>query len=160
MKLSTKNHEETLALGKELAKHLKPGDIILLFGDLGTGKTTLTQGLCIGLGLNKKAYISSPTFTYMNQYEGIHAINHIDLYRLDTISQIEALGIEENIFSEDISIIEWSEKLFLEDNINNQPGLGIDKRIEVRISIDKENHREFDIQMINQTNRTLPIIIE
>ena len=159
MKLSTKNHEETLALGKELAKHLKPGDIILLFGDLGAGKTTLTQGLCIGLGLNKAAYISSPTFTFMNQYEGIHAINHIDLYRLDTFSQIEALGIEENIFSEDISIIEWSEKLFLEDNMCNQPGLGIDKRIEVRISIDKENHREFDIQMINQINRTLPMII-
>ena len=159
MKLSTKNHEETLALGKELAKHLKPGDIILLFGDLGAGKTTLTQGLCIGLGLNKKAYVSSPTFTLMNQYEGIHAINHIDLYRLDTISQIEALGIEENIFSEDISIIEWSEKLFLEDNMCNQPGLGIDKRIEVRISIDKENHREFDIQMINQTNRTIPMNI-
>ena len=160
MKLSTKNHEETLALGKELAKHLKPGDIILLFGDLGAGKTTLTQGLCIGLGLNKKAYVSSPTFTLMNQYEGIHAINHIDLYRLDTISQIEALGIEENIFSEDISIIEWSEKLFLEDNMYNPPALGIDKRIEVRISIDKENHREFDIQVINQANRTLPMIIQ
>jgi len=160
MKLSTKNHEETLALGKELAKHLKPGDIILLFGDLGAGKTTLTQGLCIGLGLNKQAYVSSPTFTLMNQYEGIHAINHIDLYRLDTISQIEALGIEENLFSEDISIIEWSEKLFLEDNINNQPGLGIDKRIEVTISIDKKNHRVFDIQMINQANRTFPVIIQ
>ena len=160
MKLSTKNHEETLALGKELAKHLKPGDIILLFGDLGAGKTTLTQGLCIGLGLNKQAYVSSPTFSLMNQYEGIHAINHIDLYRLDTISQIEALGIEENLFSEDISIIEWSEKLFLEDNISNQPGLGIDKRIEVKISIDKKNHRVFDIQMINQANRTFPVIIQ
>ena len=160
MKLSTKNHEETLALGKELAKNLKPGDIILLFGDLGAGKTTLTQGLCIGLGLNKQAYVSSPTFSLMNQYEGIHAINHIDLYRLDTISQIEALGIEENLFTEDISIIEWSEKLFLEDNINNQPGLGIDKRIEVTISIDKKNHRVFDIQMINQANRTLPVIIQ
>ena len=158
MKLSTKSHEETLALGKELAKHLKPGDVILLFGDLGAGKTTLTQGLCIGLGLNKQAYVTSPTFTLMNQYEGIHTINHIDLYRLDTISQIEALGIEENLFSEDISIIEWSEKLFLENNINNQPGLGIDKRIEVRISIDKENHRVFDIRMINQANRTLPVI--
>ena len=160
MKLSTKNHEETIALGKELAKHLKPGDIILLFGDLGAGKTTLTQGLCIGLGLNKNAYVSSPTFPLMNQYEGIQAINHIDLYRLDTISQIEALGIEENIFSEDISIIEWSEKLSLEDNISNKLGLGIDKRIEVRISIDKENHREFDIQVINQANRTLPMIIQ
>jgi len=160
MKLSTKNHKETLALGEELAKHLKPGDIILLFGDLGAGKTTLTQGLCIGLGLNKKTYISSPTFTYMNQYEGIHAINHIDLYRLDTISQIEALGIEENLFSEDISIIEWSEKLFVEGNLNNIPRLGIDKRIEIRISIGKENYRGFDIQMINQTNRTLPVIIQ
>jgi len=158
MKLSTKNHKETLALGEELAKHLKPGDIILLFGDLGAGKTTLTQGLCIGLGLNKKTYISSPTFTYMNQYEGIHAINHIDLYRLDTISQIEALGIEENLFSEDISIIEWSEKLFVEGNLNNIPRLGIDKRIEVRISIDEENHRRFDIRMINQVNRILPVI--
>jgi len=160
MKLSTKNHKETLALGEKLAKHLKPGDIILLFGDLGAGKTTLTQGLCIGLGLNKQTYVSSPTFTLMNQYEGIHAINHIDLYRLDTISQIEALGIEENIFSEDISIIEWSEKLFLGDNLNNMPRLGIDKRIEIRISIDKENHRGFDIRMINQTNRALPMIIQ
>jgi tRNA threonylcarbamoyladenosine biosynthesis protein TsaE len=160
MKLSTKNHKETLALGEELAKHLKPGDIILLFGDLGAGKTTLTQGLCIGLGLNKQAYVSSPTFTFMNQYEGIHAINHIDFYRLDTISQIEALGIEENLFSEDISIIEWSEKLFVEGNLNNIPRLGIDKRIEIRISIGKENYRGFDIQMINQTNRTLPVIIQ
>jgi len=160
MKISTKNHEETLALGKELAKNIKPGDIILLFGDLGAGKTTLTQGLCLGLGLNKKAYVNSPTFTLMNQYEGIHAINHIDLYRLDTISQIEALGIEENLFSEDISIVEWSEKLFLDDNISNQPGLGIDKRIEIRISIGKENHRGFDIQIINQVNRTLPMIIQ
>ena len=160
MKLSTKNHKETLALGEELAKHLKPGDIILLFGDLGAGKTTLTQGLCIGLGLNKQAYVSSPTFTLMNQYEGIHAINHIDLYRLDTISQIEALGIEENLFSEDISIIEWSEKLFVEGNLNNIPRLGIDKRIEIRISIGKENYRGFDIQMINQTNRILPVIIQ
>ena len=160
MKLSTKNHEETLALGKELAKNLKPGDIILLFGDLGAGKTTLTQGLCIGLGINKQAYVSSPTFTLLNQYEGTHAINHIDLYRLDTIAQIEALGIEENLFSEDISIIEWSEKLFLDDNINNQPGLGIDKRIEVRISINKENNRAFDIQMINQANRTLSVTIQ
>jgi tRNA threonylcarbamoyladenosine biosynthesis protein TsaE len=160
MKILTKNHEETLALGKKLAKHLKPGDIILLFGDLGAGKTTLTQGLCIGLGLSNHVYVSSPTFTLMNQYEGIHAINHIDLYRLDTISQIEALGIEENLFSEDISIIEWSEKLFSDDNINNQPRLGIDKRIEIRISIAKENHRGFDIRMINQVNRTLPMFIQ
>ena len=104
MKLSTKNHKETLALGEEIAKHLKPGDIILLFGDLGAGKTTLTQGLCIGLGLNKKAYVSSPTFTLMNQYKGIHTINHIDLYRLDTISQIEALGLEENLFPSQLSL--------------------------------------------------------
>ena len=159
MKLSTKNHEETLALGKELAKHIKPGDIILLFGDLSAGKTTLTQGLCVGLGLNNKAYVSSPTFTLMKQYEGLHAINHIDLYRLDTIAQIEALGIEENLFSENISIIEWSEKLFSDDNINNQPGLGIDKRIEIRISINEESHRGFDIRMINQVNRTVPMII-
>ena len=160
MNLSTHNHKETLALGEQLGRCLKSGDIVLLFGDLGAGKTTLTQGICRGLGLDKGEYIRSPTFTLVNCYQGTIPINHIDLYRLDSFSEIEALGLEENLFSNSVSIIEWAEKLFPRVEPYGTPGLGIDERIEIRISIGDENLRTFDIKMINQNQRTLPHIIQ
>ena len=155
MKISTDSHEKTLILGDQLGKCLKPGDIVLLFGDLGAGKTTLTQGICLGLGLNKGEYIRSPTFTLVNEYLGDFPIYHIDLYRLDSFSEIEALGLEEYLFSDGVCIIEWAEKL--SPNTNKIPGLGIDERIEIQITIGKENHRTFKIEVINQNHRVLPL---
>ena len=153
MKISTDSHEKTLILGDQLGKCLKPGDIVLLFGDLGAGKTTLTQGICQGLGLNKGEYIRSPTFTLVNLYQGRIPINHIDLYRLDSFAEIEALGLEEYLFSEGVSIIEWAEKLF---SLPNQiPCLGINERIEIHITIVEENHRNFRIELLNQSQRSL-----
>ena len=160
MKLSTHNHEKTLAFGEQLGRCLKPGDIVLLFGDLGAGKTTLTQGICHGLGLDKGEYIRSPTFTLVNSYLGNIPINHIDLYRLDSFSEVEALGLEEILFSNSVSIVEWAEKLFQKVGPNGTPGLGIDERIEIRISIEEENLRTFDIKIINQNQRAFPHIIQ
>ena len=77
----TQNADETLQLGKVLGTKLIPGDLVLLFGDLGVGKTCLTQGICLGAGLDKNAYIRSPTFTLINEYQGKVPIFHIDLYR-------------------------------------------------------------------------------
>ena len=153
MKISTDSHEKTLILGDQLGKCLKPGDIVLLFGDLGAGKTTLTQGICQGLGLNKGEYIRSPTFTLINLYQGRIPINHIDLYRLDSFAEIEALGLEEYLFSDGVSIIEWAEKLF--PMPNPIPCLGINERIEIHITVVEENHRNFRIEFINQGQRSL-----
>ena len=154
MKLSTHNHKETLEFGERLGRCLLSGDIVLLFGDLGAGKTTLAQGICRGLGITEE-YIRSPTFTLVNEYWGTFPIYHIDLYRLDSFSEIEALGLEECLFSNGVSIIEWAEKLSPESN--QIPGLGIDERIEIQITIGKGSHRTFKIKLINQNHRVLPI---
>ena len=158
MKISTDSHEKTLTFGEQLGRCFKPGDIILLFGDLGAGKTTLTQGVCRGLGVNKDEYIQSPTFTLVNLYQGRVPVNHIDLYRLGSISEIEALGLEENIFSSNVSIIEWAEKLTQTTQPGEPLGLGIDERIEIRILIEEKNRRTFDIKMISQSQRSWPHI--
>ena len=158
MKISTDSHEKTLTFGEQLGRCLKPGDIILLFGNLGAGKTTLTRGVCRGLGVDKDEYIRSPTFTLVNSYQGRIPVNHIDLYRLGSISEIEALGLEENIFSSSVSIIEWAEKLVQKNEPGGIPELGIDERIEIRIFIQEKNRRTFDIKMISQSQRSLPHI--
>ena len=155
MNLSTRNHKETLALGERLGQQLKSGDIILLFGELGAGKTTLAQGMCYGLGIEKKQYIRSPTFTIVNEYWGSYPIYHIDLYRLDSFSEIEALGLEEYLLSDGVSIIEWAEKLSPE--VNQLLSLRLDERIEVHIKIVEENHRTFRVEMINLGLRYLQL---
>ena len=154
MKISTDNHQKTFAFGERLGQSLKPGDIVLLFGDLSAGKTTLTQGVCQGLGIEKEEHIRSPTFTLLNIYQGPTPVNHIDLYRLESISEIEALGLEENLFSKSVSIIEWAEKLY-QKNKPDQPGLGIEERIEIRIRIEEANRRTFEIEVIGQSKRSL-----
>jgi tRNA threonylcarbamoyladenosine biosynthesis protein TsaE len=158
MKISTNNHEETLAFGKKLGQFLKPGDIVLLFGDLSAGKTTLTHGVCRGIGIKKEEHIRSPTFTLVNIYHGPIPVNHIDLYRLGSISEIEALGLEENLFSKSVSIVEWAEKLF-QKNQPEHPGLGIEERIEIRICIEEVNRRTFEIELIGQNQRSLSHIL-
>jgi len=155
MKISTDSHEKTLILGDQLGQCLMPGDIVLLFGDLGAGKTTLTQGICQGLGLKKGEYIRSPTFTLVNLYRGRIPINHIDLYRLESFAEIEALGLEEYLFSNSVSLIEWSEKLIKESDPSGKLELGIEERIEVHITIKEKNHRIFDINVIGQSQRSL-----
>ena len=152
MKLSTHNHKETLEFGERLGRCLLSGDIVLLFGDLGAGKTTLAQGICRGLGMTNE-YIRSPTFTLVNEYRGTFPVYHIDLYRLNSFSEVEALGLEEFIFSNGVSIIEWAEKLSPKHNQN--PGLGIDEHIEIHITVEDDNHRTFSIEMANQSQRSL-----
>lgn len=86
-----------------------PNDVVALIGPLGAGKTTLIQGIAEGIGV--KDYVTSPTFIIINEYQGRIPFFHIDLYRLDNVSQIEDLGIEEYFDRGGACVIEWAEKL-------------------------------------------------
>jgi tRNA threonylcarbamoyladenosine biosynthesis protein TsaE len=155
MKKISRSPEETLRLGKYLSSSLIPGDIILLFGDLGAGKTHLTQGICNGLGLDKDAYIRSPTFTLINEYPGRLPIYHIDLYRIDSQEEIYSLGLEEVLFNKGISVIEWGEKLRSPKN-SKKFILNIEDRIEIDIKIVNDSGRELTFNAFFSEARTLP----
>jgi tRNA threonylcarbamoyladenosine biosynthesis protein TsaE len=156
MKKTSHSPEETLSLGKSVGSSLVSGDIILLFGDLGAGKTRLTQGICNGLGLDNSTYIHSPTFTLINEYLGRLPIYHIDLYRLDNHEEVYSLGLEEILFNRGVTIIEWAEKLRLSKNSNNLI-LNIKERIEIYIKITSDSEREFTFNTFFLEPRPLPI---
>ena len=156
MKKISHSPEETLQLGKSLGSSLVPGDIILLNGDLGAGKTHLTQGICYGVGLDEGSYIRSPTFTLINEYHGKLPIYHIDLYRIDSLEEIYSLGLEEILFNQGITIIEWAEKLRSPKNPKKLL-LNIQDRIEISIEIVSESEREFTFNTFFLERRTLPI---
>jgi len=110
----THSDTETQKLGEEFAGSVKPGDIICLFGNLGAGKTTFSKGFATGLGITSR--IISPTFTLVREHEvqnpRIKKLYHIDLYRLENLSEIESIGLSE-IFEDKqaVVLIEWAEKL-------------------------------------------------
>jgi tRNA threonylcarbamoyladenosine biosynthesis protein TsaE len=156
MKKISHSPKETLQLGKSLGSSLIPGDIILLNGDLGAGKTHLTQGICYGVGLDEGSYIRSPTFTLINEYQGKLPIYHIDLYRIDSLEEIYSLGLEEILFNQGITIIEWAEKLRSPKNHKNLI-LNIQDRIEINIEIVSESEREFTFNTFFPEPRSLPI---
>lgn len=107
--IRTKNPETTIRLGVRLGELLLPGDVIALTGDLGAGKTTFTKGVAQGAGVPTE--VASPTFTLIHEHRGRLPFYHIDLYRIDTEDQIADLGLEEYIYSQGATIIEWSERM-------------------------------------------------
>ena len=156
IKSITQSSDETLQLGRKLGAKLISGDLVLLYGDLGAGKTCLTQGICLGAGLDNNTYIRSPTFTLINEYPAKVPIFHIDLYRLETEGEISNLGLEEIIYSPSITIIEWPEKLKLDKNPNKFM-FGIEERLEIHISIKDETVREFNFLPILMPPRNQPL---
>jgi tRNA threonylcarbamoyladenosine biosynthesis protein TsaE len=110
MQFISNSEKETRSFGKHLAQALKAGDIIGLFGELGTGKTTLVKGIAQGLKV-KRPSVHSPTFTLMNIYEGRLPLFHFDLYRLDDEKEIDRIGCNEFFYDAGVSVIEWAEKL-------------------------------------------------
>ena len=105
----SKNAEETIELGRKIGEKLKKNDIIALVGPLGAGKTTLVQG--IAQGLEVVDYVTSPTFIIINEYQGRLPFFHVDLYRLNDVSEVEDLGIEDYFERDGVCVIEWAEKL-------------------------------------------------
>ena len=107
---TTRSESETADVGRTLAAQLAAGDVILLYGDLGTGKTAFVRGLAVGLGIPEEN-VSSPTFTLVQEYRGGRLpLFHVDLYRLNDPREIEDLGLDE-IAADAVLAIEWAEKL-------------------------------------------------
>jgi tRNA threonylcarbamoyladenosine biosynthesis protein TsaE len=105
----TSSPEQTWQIGEKLGSRLGPGDTICLYGDLGSGKTNFAYGIAQGLGVQEQ-YITSPTFTFVNEYQGSVPFYHIDLYRLKDSGELENIGFGEYIDSDGVTVIEWAEK--------------------------------------------------
>lgn len=108
LEIITRSPEETQALGKQLGKLAQPGDVYLLSGQLGAGKTCLTQGIAWGLGSTE--YAASPTFVLMRELKGRLMLYHIDLYRLDHLEEIADLGLDDYFYGKGVCVVEWAEK--------------------------------------------------
>lgn len=102
--------QETIETAARFARHLKKGDIILLQGELGAGKTTFTKGLAKGLGM-KTNEVNSPTFILMNYYEGKLPVYHFDFYRLTQSKELKTVEMDEYFYGNGVSVIEWPERL-------------------------------------------------
>lgn len=108
--MRSRSEDETAAAGRELAAQLSAGDAVLLYGDLGAGKTAFTRGLAEGLGI-EPADVNSPTFTIMQEYRGGRApLLHVDLYRLSDPREIDDLGLDE-LGASAVLAIEWADRL-------------------------------------------------
>lgn len=107
LEVTTRAPEETQALGRRLGALLRPGDVVLLHGTLGAGKTTLTQGIAWGAGVT--GYAHSPTFVLVHEYAGRLPIYHVDLYRTDGVLEVHELAIQEMLES-GACVVEWAEK--------------------------------------------------
>jgi tRNA threonylcarbamoyladenosine biosynthesis protein TsaE len=105
----THSAEETTRWGREFAKRLHPPALVLLTGDLGTGKTTLTKGIVSGLGAANENDVTSPTFTLVHVYGKAAKVYHADLYRIESFHDFETLGLEDMFSAPAIAILEWSE---------------------------------------------------
>lgn len=134
--IETKNPEETFALGQEIGRNAKPGQVYTLTGDLGVGKTVFTQGVAAGLGITEP--VNSPTFTIVQVYEeGRLPFYHFDVYRIGDIEEMEEIGYDDYFFGGGICLIEWAElieEILPEDRIS--------------ITIEKDLYKGFDYRRI------------
>lgn len=103
------SEKETKKIGFELGLQAKPGDIYCLSGDLGVGKTVFTKGFAEGLGISD--YVTSPTFTIINEYQGRMALYHFDVYRITDIEEMDDTGYEDYFFGNGVCLIEWAEMI-------------------------------------------------
>jgi tRNA threonylcarbamoyladenosine biosynthesis protein TsaE len=132
--------EETQQIGRYLGASAKPGDVCLLSGNLGAGKTCLTQGIAWGLGISE--YAASPTFVLMREMRGRLMLYHIDLYRLDQLEEIADLGLDDYFYGKGVCVVEWAEK-----------GLSILPPEHLRIQIDHTGETERRLTMMPDGQR-------
>jgi len=108
LELITRSPEQTQEFGKRLGKIARPGDVILLVGKLGAGKTCLTQGIAWGLDIDE--YAASPSFVLVRELYGRLPLYHVDFYRLENMAEIAELGLDEYFYGKGVSVVEWAEK--------------------------------------------------
>ena len=110
LRVVSSSPEETKQLGRVLSRHLPERGVVLLIGDLGAGKTTLTKGIVEGLGIAAADEVTSPTYTIVHEYGEPPRVYHVDLYRLDTEQQVRGFGFEEFLERHALILIEWGER--------------------------------------------------
>ncbi|MEN8141226.1 MAG: tRNA (adenosine(37)-N6)-threonylcarbamoyltransferase complex ATPase subunit type 1 TsaE [Thermodesulfobacteriota bacterium] len=111
LSLTISTLQQTSQLGRFLGETARPGDVFLLQGDLGAGKTTLTQAIGLGLEVPGHCYITSPTFSLLHEYPGRLTLYHFDLYRLADEEEILELGFTEILHGQGVSVVEWPDRL-------------------------------------------------
>ena len=127
---------ETQTLGNTIGAAIQQPIIIALCGDLGSGKTAFVQGLAKGLDVSENRYITSPTFTLINEYPGRHPLFHVDLYRIEHLVELEDVGLDEVLRAEAVIAIEWAEKLTKDTLLDH---------LQLQFGIVSENTRRIDI---------------
>jgi tRNA threonylcarbamoyladenosine biosynthesis protein TsaE len=134
----TSSEEETVELGRTIARTLPKRVCVLLIGNLGAGKTTLAKGLINGLGVAEPDEVTSPTYTLIHEY-GDGRVYHIDLYRLDKPEQVATLGLDDIFDKEAVVFIEWGERF---------PELMPPSRIEIRLTAIDVQERQIEIKTV------------
>jgi len=135
--ITTNSAEETIAFGRTLARLLAPPKLVLLRGDLGAGKTTLVKGIASAFRAAAEDDVTSPTFTLVHEYRGPKInLYHIDLYRIDTLRELETLGLDDLRSDNSILLIEWGEKFH---------GLVAERDLEILLEREGENRRRIRI---------------
>lgn len=109
MKFDSSSPAATMTIGRELGKIISPGTVICITGDLGAGKTHFAKG--VALGLDIADHVTSPTFTLINEYEGRIPLYHVDAYRLTSADEAYELGLEEYLYGEGVTLIEWPDRV-------------------------------------------------
>jgi tRNA threonylcarbamoyladenosine biosynthesis protein TsaE len=133
--------EQTVELGRRIARELPEHALVMLIGNLGAGKTTLAKGIISGLGLADADEVASPTFTLIHEYGEGPELYHIDLYRLDRAEQVLALGFDEILSRKAIILLEWGERF---------PELLPPERIEIHLRTLDENRRSILVSRLGQ----------
>lgn len=137
----THSPEETLAFGRELAALVEPPCLVLMEGELGSGKTVLTKGIVVGLGAAPESEVASPTFALVHEYSGEKHVYHLDLYRIEGARDLATLGFDEMLSQDATVIVEWGEKL--------EPDTSV-PRFEVRLEHVGENQRRIVVEQVGQ----------
>lgn len=127
---------ETVRLGERLGSLLTGGDIVALIGDLGSGKTWFTKGIALGLGVDPDTVITSPSFALVNEYRCRHLLYHIDLYRLENLSDVLSSGLEEYLHLGGVVVMEWADRW---------PEILPEHRLDVNFEIIDDNRRDITI---------------
>ena len=105
--------EETIELGRQLARRLSPPVLVLMSGDLGSGKTTLSKGIISGLGASREEDVTSPTFTLVHLFHNHYKVYHVDLYRVEQSADLESLALEDALSEPAVVLIEWPDRFSL-----------------------------------------------
>ena len=109
--ITTNSPGETIEFGRNLGLQLRGGEVIALCGPLGSGKTHLVKGIASGAAGTEQTHVNSPTFVIVNEYTGRLDIYHIDAYRLDAVSEFDALGFDDFCYEHSVVLIEWADKI-------------------------------------------------